>query len=1422
MRRSFWAVQMAISGVAGAGVETDLGVARPRRVLVAILAVCVGVAVAAAGLVAQRTPAPHALGAQRKALQSLPLALQGPVSQALGARNRAYRVAASAGGLAAGNPAQGMDLRFDRAGARVSAGATRVGMSLSAAGYGSLLRPLGSVTPSASANRVLYAHHGLREWYANGPLGLEQGFTVPRPLASNESGPLTLALALAGSAHATLAGGGHALTLRAPGGPALRYAGLSATDARGRVLRSWLELQGSRLLLRVDARGARYPLRIDPFVQQGSKLTSPAPSPALSAPAGGFGESVSLSADGNTALVGAPEANSSVGVAAVFTRSGGVWTAQAELTPSGAVGTALFGNRVALSSDGNTALIGAPGDNSKVGAVWVFTRSEGKWTQQGSKLTGSGETGAGQFGFSVALSSEGSTALIGGPEDNGETGAAWVFTRSGSTWTQQGAKFLGGFAGSHPKIGFSVALSSDGNTALIGGTGDTLGRGAAWVFTRSGSTWSEQQRLTGGGETGAGKFGFSVALSSDGNTGLIGALEDGSETFVGAAWVFTRSGSTWTQQGSKLTGSGEAGITNIGFGRSVALSSDGNTALIGGSGDNSAVGAAWVFTRSEGKWTQQGSKLTGGGETGAGKFGRAAALSSDGNTALVGAPGDNGKGAAWVFTRSEGNWSEQVKIPHGVGAPTSAFFGESAALAADGNTALIGAPGSSNAWVFTRSGAVWSLQQKLSGEPGGAFGEGVALSADGNTALVGEPDLASGAARVFTRSAGTWTEQAKLTGSGGVGSSLFGFSVALSSDGNTALIGGRGDNGNVGAAWVFTRSGSVWSQQGSKLTGSGEAGAGLFADGVAISPDGNTALIGGPDDNSNVGAAWVFTRSGGVWCQQGSKLTGSGAVGSGLFGDGTALSSDGNTALIGAPFDNSQVGAAWVFTRSGGVWSQQGSKLTGSGEVGAGQFGDGTALSSDGNTALIGGPEDNSRVGAAWVFTRSGGVWSQQGSKLTGSGEVGAGKFGDEALALSSDGHTGLIGGPNDNGENLGSAWVFVNAPTVASVTPASGPAGGGTTVTITGTNFTGASAVKFGGANAASFNVNSETSIEATSPAGSGTVDVTVTTSGGTSATSAADHFTYLPTVVTQAASSVRASSALLNGTVNPNGGNVSECKFEYGTTVSYGSSVPCSPPPGSGEGAVAVSASVSGLSPSTTYHYRVVATNAGGTSQGADGELKTLVARHWYRGGSKLAGGVKAPLVAWGGTTNVTISGPAGEFSCKAVAGGVVENPLSGNAGTGELAGFVMYECKAPQCEALVKEKFGVQGRGLAGGENVPWRMELFEGGSPVSERMKLGEPFTPPFGSPKAGEMRIKTVCEVAPTKTVVSTSVFEGEVQPEIGEAAENFNGVSAAHPSQMKLTGASSGSLLSEGGEATLTGALKYLGYTAQEVLGVSQ
>src|SRR5262249_18091342 len=201
-----------------------------------------------------------------------------------------------------------------------------VGLSLRAFGYGSSQPALGAVAPRVQGNRVTYARPGISEWYVNGPLGLEQGFTIPAP-SSHQAGALALELALSGNARAALGRGGQSIGLRSAAGPPLRYSGLRASDARGRLLHSWLQLNAGGLELRVDTRGARYPVRIDPFLQQGGKLVG-----AGESGKGLVGFGVAVSPDGNTALVGGPGDNKETGAAWVFTRSGSVWTEQANVT----------------------------------------------------------------------------------------------------------------------------------------------------------------------------------------------------------------------------------------------------------------------------------------------------------------------------------------------------------------------------------------------------------------------------------------------------------------------------------------------------------------------------------------------------------------------------------------------------------------------------------------------------------------------------------------------------------------------------------------------------------------------------------------------------------------------------------------------------------------------------------------------------------------------------------------------------------------------------------------------------------------------------------------------------------------------------------------------------------------------------------
>ena len=585
-------------------------------------------------------------GASR--LTVAPFGLQSVVQQVVGASDREFRVGRRGGMLVASGA--GIASVFGPSRVQLNVAGSTVDLRLLSVGYGDRLAKVAPAAPISAGNLVSYSWSDLVEWYRNGPFGLEQGFTLssgPR----GGSGPLTLALSLRGSLVPRLSSRGVAFTSTA-GAQLLRYGGLSVVDASGRRLRSALGLSGGRLLVRVWDRGARFPLHIDPFIQQGSKLTGGGEAgPAQ------FGSSVALSADGKTALIGAPADDTNTGAAWIFTRSGSTWKQQARLTAKGERGPAEFGSTVALSIDGNTALIGAPYDNNGTGAAWVFTRSGSTWKQR-AKLTGSGESRAGaSFGSGLALSGDGNTALIGGPADHGNIGAAWVFTRSGSAWKQR-AKLTAKRTGREatylqPSFGSSATLSANGSVALIGAPYDGYeSAGSTWVFTRSGTTWKQRAKLTGIGGI-VGEFGASVALSSDGATALIGA-PDSAGASVGSTFVFTGSGSTWKQR-ARLTGKGETG-SGPEFGGAVALSGDGKTALVGGDYDDIQVGAAWVFTDSGSTWKQQGAKQTGVAEApGGGEFGASVALSDNGTTALIGGPQDNNlRGAAWWFEQSCG------------------------------------------------------------------------------------------------------------------------------------------------------------------------------------------------------------------------------------------------------------------------------------------------------------------------------------------------------------------------------------------------------------------------------------------------------------------------------------------------------------------------------------------------------------------------------------------------------------------------------------------------------------------------------------------------------------------------------------------------------------------------------------------------
>ncbi|WP_270040001.1 FG-GAP repeat protein [Solirubrobacter ginsenosidimutans] len=376
-----------------------------------------------------------------------------------------------------------------------------------------------------------------------------------------------------------------------------------------------------------------------------------------------FGLSVALSADGSTALVGAPSTDSAQGAAFVFARSGGNWVLQQKLkaaVPS-PVGITRFGFSVSLSADGRTALIGAQGSNPAVGGAdtaYVFARTAfSGFSQQQQLLNPAGAFSGNQFGNSVSLSSDGRTALVGAPSPPSGSGgvgggAVYTFARGLVGWTLQ--QKLGVNSASFDAFGYSVSVSSDGRSALIGAPSKD-GTGAAYLFARglAGGFVRQQQLLAAGLAAGDG-FGQSVSLSGDARTAVIGAPDKavGPAGGAGAAYVFARGVVGGFTQQQQLQPASRA--ANDQFGNAVSLDRGGTRALVGASGTDAEKGAAYVFGRGFAGGFTQRQRLQADDRADGDFFGWAAALSADSSVSLLGAPqigGDGPRnGAAYAFT----------------------------------------------------------------------------------------------------------------------------------------------------------------------------------------------------------------------------------------------------------------------------------------------------------------------------------------------------------------------------------------------------------------------------------------------------------------------------------------------------------------------------------------------------------------------------------------------------------------------------------------------------------------------------------------------------------------------------------------------------------------------------------------------------
>ena len=801
--------------------------------------------------------------------------------------------------------------------------------------------------------------------------------------------------------------------------------------------------------------------------------------------------------------------NSDAGAVYVFTKSGDNWTdgtETAKLTASDGAVDDEFGVSVAI--DGDTVVVGAhqhdANSNSDAGAVYVFTKSGDNWTDgtETAKLTASDGAVDDEFGVSVAI--DGDTVVVGAHQhdanSNSDAGAVYVFTKSGDNWTDgtETAKLTASDGAVDDEFGVSVAI--DGDTVVVGAhqhdANSNSDAGAAYVFARDSNSgkWSQTAKLTASDGAVDDEFGISVAL--DGDDAVVGAYLDTNSllfhTDAGSAYVFARGSDGW-RQSLKLAAPDAA--ANDHFGYSVAVAN--GTVLAGApqdddNGDDS--GSAYLMDISDAKWADfESEELTVSGSSyeyrvlgltnGQEYTFRVRSVNHVGNdpsaefvsaTPQLAIPGKaTGLSAQAGNRRVYLNWDrsddstitgyqvlphQQTKLSAGSDGEFQGKFGESVAV--DGDTVVVGAyqhdvntySNAGEAYVFVRRSSGWRRQVELSASDGAKddlFGYSVAV--DGDTVVVGayQHDVNSnsdaGAAYVFVRApnSGVWSQAAKLTAFDGAEDDLFGYSVAV--DGDTVVVGARGDDGKKGAAYVFTKpnTDNGWADidvtTAVKLTASDGDTFDYFGHSVAVDDD--TIVIGAHQhdltDGQDTGSAYVSTKDSGtgVWGQP-AKLTADDYGPDDQFGWSVAV--DGDTVVVGARKNN----AAYVFIWDSVAW-RQAAKLIASDSDGNEEFGDSVAVRD--STIVVGAYSaystnenaDNPHSGAAYVFTKPATGWANDLSEdhiterakliLPGGGgaDEKAVEFGD-SVAL--DGQYIVVGVPGHDvaavDDNFGSVYV--------------------------------------------------------------------------------------------------------------------------------------------------------------------------------------------------------------------------------------------------------------------------------------------------------------------------------------------------------------------------------------------------------------
>jgi RHS repeat-associated protein len=543
----------------------------------------------------------------------------------------AYFIEASETEHAAHNPKHHFGVTFTNQGVKIKTEDGGIlNMHLSRYGYETDLKPINGASPNSEGARTDFKHGELREWYTNGPNGLKQGFLITAA-PEEGSGDLIIEYKLSGNMTATLSSDGTSVVLSRQGSAThLSYGGLTANDIAGEPVIMSVELANQHLRLRIKSAGAAFPIWVDPLVTEFQKISN-----INGEPWGFLGHDIAI--NNNTLLI-ADGANNRV--VHVYERNSTDWSLQTTLSPTNLSNLAHFGTALALS--GNTIAVSAPDDSGGGGSVFIYERSGSSWTTPPQKVHAQDGTNQNSFGSSIDM--DGDTLVIGAPDQSDEVwfrGAVYVFIRNGSSWTQQ-AKLILPSSNLEGGLGTTVAIDED---VIITRTNGASGH--VYMSERDGSIWSPLVQIPLTCPT-------TQAFDLDNDTLVVGMTAHNCETSEDSAAVYTRGTSGWTL--TETLQPVEAPHPDSAFGYSVAIDND--TIIVGAEGYNNNRGAAYVFKRTGGFWTQQTRFVATDGQA-YDFFGDTVAVS--GGKFLVGAFNKTDEiehqGAAYIFDDGTGQWT---------------------------------------------------------------------------------------------------------------------------------------------------------------------------------------------------------------------------------------------------------------------------------------------------------------------------------------------------------------------------------------------------------------------------------------------------------------------------------------------------------------------------------------------------------------------------------------------------------------------------------------------------------------------------------------------------------------------------------------------------------------------------------------------